>query len=670
MITASPTSTAGLDPLVAEIIQSQANKLIYRETGASVLREFIPLMQPRSQVPILDFLERTIRYPTGPRAGEKYNRRHQPATSAFLMMLEQPQWRRVNLIGGNQLGKTFSLLQYLIHTVGNGLGEDIGFALPTLDQHWRAKKADVEQLITASSELRWLWPQSGAGSRGGNVPLLRFSNGRRLYAMGSGSNQEQRSSHPMRVVLLDEAKSADQVSAGDEGSTIFAQLENRTRAFAGRQVMFLASTLTTPTNITWRLHVEGTGTQPHFPCDSCGEHISPEMEHLIGWQDAATEHEVRKNTRFVCPTCGWVMSPEQRRAALQNIIPLHRGQKVVDGEVTGPDPVTSTLSYRVPASCNMFADEGELGVALWRHSLEADKFVAEKMMRTIRQGLFGLPAEDSAHVIDELDGRRLMKRLSPCTIGRVPYGTQRLFAGLDVRKSTIHYAVIAFSDDANPVEIDWGSQPILEGKLWDDAFAEAAEILSAKFRDGYPIDGGGTKTVDLESWDSGWKTRQVQNHCEQSDFAYPSMGFGAGVLQKNKYKPRKSSKIVGLDWQLASVADRELLEIDASAWKSRLFGRLRLPTEDKQALLFATPELDSDDSPLRWLVSHLTAEREIQSQTGGELVTIFEQLRTENHLLDSTQLALSAEDVHRGIEELLAGDQPTEIEWDPVQAGW
>jgi len=562
--------------VIAEVQQftDYPTQAIYRANIADLFAEFLPLMTPRERVALLDFLERVFHYPSGPRKGQRFCRTHQPATSAFLELLDRPQWRRANLIAVNQSGKSLSLLAWLTSNLANGIGEDCGISLPTLDVTWRQKIVDLKTIFDASLELKALWPSKGAGSKGGVSPQLQFGNGRRLHAFGMNSNQEARSAATVRCMGITEAKKADDISAGDEGTTVYAQLENRTRAYQGRQLVFSESTLTTPENITWRLWLEGTGTLPHFPCESCETHICPDMEHLIGWQDCRNENEVREKTRFVCPSCGWFIPPEKRRAALQEIIALHRGQSVERGRVLGPAPTSSTLSYRVTASTNMFADEGELGVALWRLHATQDKVARANLERTIRQGLFALPAKDSKHIIDELDGMRLMTRLAGIPRGTVPEGTTELIAGIDTRKTVLHFAVVAFRENAGPIVADWGSQPIQEGRLWDDALLEAAAVLQKRFERGYPMHGGGTKTIDFESWDAGWRTQQVQAVCDSSDFSFPSMGFGAGILQKTKYRRRAGAKIVGLDWQIVTVADRDLLEIDASAWKSRLLARL------------------------------------------------------------------------------------------------
>lgn len=479
--------------------------------------------------------------------------------------------------------------------------------------------------------------------------------------------QESRSSIPVQFMTITESKRAADISSGDEQSTVYAQLENRLNAYQNQpHCTFSESTFTNEQNFTtWGLWLEGTGTLPAFPCESCEEFVTPDMEHLIGWQDCQSEMEVRDKTRFMCPSCGWLMPPEKRRSALQEVVAVHRGQKVVGGAVEGPEPQTSTLSFRVPASCNMFASEQELGVALWRMKGTENKIERMNLERTIRQGLFALPADDVVNVIDELSGMALMQRFGPCDIGICPQATTHLVAGIDTRKTVLHCAVTAFREGQGPVIIDWWSEPIEEGKLFDDAVMEAAERIRDKFRGGYPVVGGGTKTVDFESWDAGWRTNQIQAICDTSDFALPSMGMGAGVLQKSKFRRKQGAKIVGTDWQICNVQDRDLLEIDASAWKSRVFARLRLPANHADALTFAR----CDDAKLRWLVDHLTAEREIQSTKGGELITEFEQIRKENHLLDSVQMSLSGESVHLAIQELLAEQQPEEIDYEPVVYG-
>ena len=653
MITAAPENSV-LDDLLGDLAPRLSS--VMRANAADLLLDVLPLMQPRHREPLLDFAERVIHYPSGPKKGLRFDRRDQPAQSAFLSLLDSDRWRRAHLIAVNQGGKTLALLIWTISNLINVPSEDTGFALPTLDNHWKKAFDDMRVIFDASDDLRPFWPTTGPASQGGSPPLVRL-NGSRLIALGMGAGQEQRSSHTCRKLGITEAKASGAISAGDEKQSVYEQLEKRTASYQGRQLLFSESTLTTEENISWTMWLEGTGTLPHFPCDGCGEHVCPDMEDLQGWENCKTELEVRENTRFHCPECGRGFDPVRRLALLQDIVPLHRGQKVgKNGEIVGPDPPTTTLSYRIPASSSMFSNEGELGVHLWKlQQIENPRKRARKE-RGILQGYFCLPAPDDLFADDALDPMLLTDRLGPAAFGTAPEGTTDLFGGVDVRETALHGTVTAFRKDGGPVVIWWGAEPILEGgRRWKERLIESGKRLQKKFAQGFPSIGGPRMPVTFTLIDAHWKPDEVYELALLDPHWRSAMGFGDGVLRDKSYRQPKTTNSKNVRWigdnfHIARPNENRgwVVEHDASAHKRELHEWLSIDEDDPAAVTFASGE----PAELRWLIDHITAEVEVSEGEGGESKRVFRQLRDDQHLLDSTSYSLLAGKVYPVIKRL------------------
>lgn len=641
--------------MIAEPEYKQRNRIRFRQSLADLLREILPAAIPQKKLPLLDWAEAKLRYPTGRRRGQRFNRRHQPATSLFLELFDDPRWRRVMLVGPNQAGKSFSLVTVVLNALDNWR-EDVIFGLPDLDKMFAAKWAKDFKPILDNSTLRDLLPETGRGTRGGTPSLMQLTNGRTLQAMGAGAGDSQRASSTSRIVCVTEFKDFGTTAKASDEGTKAQQLINRTRQYQGEELFFAESTLTIAENCAWQAYLSGTQTLVHFECPHCGVHIAPEREHLVGWQDAQTEDEARINGRFQCPVCEQTMEESERKAALQNAVALHKGQTVVDGQIVGDIPPTASLSFRFSASSNMFADAGAIAAEEWACANLEDRVKQDQADRTLLQSIYAWPAASESLHLGALDGMRLMKRTNATDFGNVPKGTYLLTGGCDVRGKWLHASVVAWREDAGPVLIWWGSEPIREGMLWKTALKQAGRVLQKKFSTEFEL------PVLFTLLDAHWKTEEC-DELAAMDFTWQScMGFGAGVLRDKSYRSPKQTgntcRYIGDGYHLALVGGRDLVELDATRHKLNLLELLELDPEDPNALTFANAE----PAAMKWLVDHLTAEVPKPKTDAGESVTIFEELRNEQHLLDATSYAVAAKQVYDDLQDML---QPEEIDYEP-----
>ena len=625
---------------------------------------------PTVKEPILDWCEKYFTYPTGPKKGQPYSRKDQPATALFLNLLDDSYWRSAMLVAPNQVGKSLSLVQFVFH-VNFNLREDIIFGLPNLDTMWAGKWNKDFLPILKASDLRYQLPDVGQGSAGGTPKLVAWKNGQSLTVMGGGAGDSQRAGATSRVVVVTEMKDFGTAAAGsDEGAKI-DQLKNRTRSEMGRELFFGESTVTTEDNIAWKFFLEGTQSMPHFPCEGCEEHIAPEREHLIGWRDARTEEEAREKTRFSCPNCGMLIDEPKRRQLLQQAVVLHKGQTVDRGRIIGDIPPTRKLSYRFTASTNMFADAGAIGVEEWTHHHERNPKRKSEMKVTLLQGIYGFPCDKSDFLIDPLDGNVLLTRATGTEFGIVPRGYTHVFAGVDVRKTQMHSVVIATAEGKSPKIIAWGAQRVLQDIEIREALTKAGKQLQDRFAHGFQVDGSKEfLPVSLTLMDSGWKPEIIEDICRADDFWLPVKGFGAGVLRKEKYrKPAKRSstiRYIGEEFDLKLLDGVWVVHSDASSWKSKLHEGLRAEMSSQLAITFAK----AGASEIRELIMHLTAEHEEITPDAGQSRSLWVEDREDNHLLDASSYANLARYVWQFIQEHLQPEDEVEDKFSVTGEGY
>lgn len=624
---------------------------------------------PSQPLPILDWCEAHFRYPTGPKAGQPYSRHDQPATAMFLELLDSDYWRSAMLVAPNQVGKSLSLVQYVLH-VNFNLREDVIFGLPDIDKMWSTKWHKDFLPALNSSDLKTMIPKSGSGSSGGTPKLVLWGNGNSLIPMGAGAGDTQRAGATTRVVVITEMKEFGDVAGGSEEGAKINQLAHRTRAFMGREMVFGESTVTTQKNISWQWFKSGTQSQPYFPCESCEEFIAPEREHLVGWQDARNEEEAREKARFACPCCGLLIDDVKRRQLMQQAVVLHYGQTVDRGRIIGEMPPTRSLSYRFTASTNMLANIGTIAVDEFKARLIQSAVDKVKANRSISQGFFGFPTDEDDMVIDPLDGIALVNRLSSADFGIAPAGSTRLFAGVDVRKTMLHWTVIATGEYMGTRIVAWGEEPILQHIPLEDAILIAGRQLQRNFRDGFPVQGTEEMLpVTLTTMDSGWKPMIVDKVCLEDDFWMPLKGFGEGVLLEDKYKSpgRKSNtvKFIGDGYDIKYLDDQWVVHCDASVGKSELHAALKCDRTSHNVMLIAK----GTQMQVRQLVRHLTAEVETVSGESGSVTSTWKKIREDNHLLDSTSYANVSRKVWAFLQDILSDEDAADDGFSVVGDG-
>jgi hypothetical protein len=381
-------------------------------------------------------------------------------------------------------------------------------------------------------------------------------------------------------------------------------------------------TVCTPDGRTWREIKAGTDSRIILPCPHCAAWVTPEREHLTGWQDAANVVEAGQKASLACPACGVLWTEPERAQANQKAKLLHKGQSITqDGSITGDPPGTHTLGFRYTAANNLLMDMAGVAEVEWNAPRTTDSELADKKLR---QFFWTLPSEPEAITLSEMDAAHIAGRSTDLPRGRVPMDATEITVGIDIGKWLCHWVAAAWRTGAAPHVLEYGRMEVPSKEM-----AEELAILTAlrRFRDevclpGWPVVGVGStgspqagqnvrpRVVLVDS--GNWESAVVAFCVESAGVFLPSNGFGVQQLAKRIIYHDPGYEVV------PQPAGHALVEINTDWWKSQVHSRLQTPIGQPGALtLFHA-------SPTEHLsfAKHLTAERQVQEFVAGRgLVT-------------------------------------------------
>lgn len=173
----------------------------------------------------------------------------------------------------------------------------------------------------------------------------------------------------------------------------------------------------------------------------------------------------------------------------------------------------------------MFSDAGSIAVEEWTRARTENNQPRDNRDRALYQFRFAVPVKPTVIEIDPLDGRVLLLRSMLPGMGIVPDDTVKLYGGVDVRKTQVHWTVVSFRESAGPHVTAWGVETVDSSLLVEDGLRLACTKLQTMFRDGFPIQGSNELLVSLTLIDAGWMTWDIQKIADQDDFWMPSQGF-------------------------------------------------------------------------------------------------------------------------------------------------
>lgn len=491
-------------------------------------------------------------------------------------------WRRRATTGPVQSGK--SLTAYIIPILYHlfEVREDVICGLPTLDMAEVKWEKDLKPVIEAS-RFRDLLPRTGKGSRGGTPTQILFRNGVSLLFMAGGGGDKQRAGATARVLAITEVDGMGEIGGTSVETDKVRQLENRTRAFGMNALTYMECTVSTDEGRIWQEYQAGTASRLIVPCPHCDAWVTPEREHLIGWEDAPDKIAAGLATKFACPDCGILMGEQERALMNSQCRLIHRGQELTEtGEIVGTPTPTDTFGFRWNAFNNLFLPLEQLGQAAW----EASDSGSEEAEREQKQFIWCVPVEIAGGDVTELtagiirgSARGYSGRCSGIPQGELPDGVEQVTGFVDLGKRVLNWAVCAWTSHMHVA--DYGayqtSQPDVVGEevAIRDALRELLRDLTRRYPSaGGLVDSGNWNTIvfdvlkEFPQWAASKGQGRGNGHKRQGAYTHPRK-----VTTDRKPSPD------GSPWY-KSLQDKPrvwVVNFDADAWKHRLVNALAIP---------------------------------------------------------------------------------------------
>lgn len=601
------------------------------------------------------FAEEEIVVPEGRFGDLRYRISRLPWTGLLFDEIDSGRWRRFVVTGNVQGGKTLNcfVIPTLWHLFEHREAVVCGVPeMRTAGDKWR--KELLPSILAQPRFARHL-PQEGAGSQGGFNGTVTFGNGAELRFMGGTGGDETRSNYTARIATVTEADRLDvSTLVSREAAPIF-QIEARTLSYDELARFYAECTVTIESGFVWRELKAGSDSRIVCPCAHCEAWVSPERDDLIGWHAAEHAIAAAEAAAFACPVCRGRYSDAQRESMNASAVLVHRGQTIAeDGEIVGEPPQTYTLGFRWSAFNNLLWTTAHIAENEWRACHDADSESGERKMR---QWFWVIPIEPDETPVTPLTTDDVLGRAwESLRMGMLPPQTEWVSAGIDVRKSQVHFVVTAWLPCGSGRVVDLGIVPVnLDRYGVRRGLRMALRVMAERLNAGYPRQDNPAERL-APGWaaiDAGYRPDEVrafvrEQRAEGVRRFIPSWGRGQSQNQNTRQyrhpeatSPKKPH--IGEQYYIGFDEAERLhgLIVNADAWKQAAREALAAPVEVAGAIATFEPATEHEQKLLRQFARENTAEQAKEIVVPGRgLVIVFENLsRRPNHFGDGFYLS-------------------------------
>lgn len=549
-----------------------------------------------------EWLEACVIIPDGKFRGQRFRVDRQPVVGLWIDAIDSGQYTEYVFTAPSQFGKTLIafIAPLLYHTCE--IAENYVLGVPFADMAADKWDLDVKPVMQASPLLRRLLPSGGSGSAGGKVrDRITLRNGVEIKLMSAGGDDSAKAGFTSRVLGVTEAARFSAIGNASVEADPLRQLRARQRAYQDHErTTYVEGTVTIAEELPWALKPVSTDSRIVCPCPNCQAWITPERDHLAGWDGAASDRQAAEQAFWFCYECGEMITEDQRRAAVLDARLVHRGQSIDSrGRVVGDPPDTSRLFFRASAFHNLFLSAGDIGKDEWLAQQippeSAERISAD---RQLCQFVHCVPYHDPRFDEDlDLDKKTIARsRIENLPQHILPADTRWLTAGVDVGERKCWYLVMATRVDPDgnvfrhipaygDVDVPSDRMPL------DKAIRQALLKIHDLLQSGFAIHGTSQlRRPDQEWYDCNFQTDAVldfirginrSNGLPASRQKYSpwvgSYGRGATTMAKTKFlSPRKTGNTVrdldpGGMWYLEKIARAKTNAVfwdsDTSKWE-------------------------------------------------------------------------------------------------------
>lgn len=457
--------------------------------------------------------------------------------------------------------------------------------------------------------------------------------------IGAGS-VPQLMSRPVRYLFLDEI---DQIKElGGQGTDPLKTVEQTTTAYINRKIIYTSTPTTEEGNIWYHLRTCQKVFEYWVPCPHCKKLQVLIWSQIKFPENVRDPHKAFTNTWYECIHCNkkikndekdWMCNHGQWRSRentitciMDNIITPIKDTISLNDALE--DISISKIGFHLPKWYGLFhfSSFGEAVKEFLEANNEYKEFGTIEKLRDWTHYWAARPWKERIETRKSLEIEKNKINLSSLI---APQGTIALTMGVDPGQGGYWYAVLAWREDLSPHLTDYG---FLDGAenladfIWNSSYqSEKGEHFSI-FRAG--MDTGGSRYEELDEGMTEAAYTWLRQYGKGKVFGTKGASFSMGKRMKISHidKMPKGGKIPG---------GLSLWLLDTVEFKDALHYRLQIPEGQPGRMTFHS-ETGVD------YFNHLLSEEKRRNKKTGKVEYI--RLKKENHLLDTTVIAMAMAD--------------------------